>query len=486
MTRSAHRILILVGTDHHPFDRLVAWADHRQTRFPDDVVFIQHGQSRGPATAPGVSLLAPAELADRVRDATVVITHGGPGTIADARSGGHRPIVVPRDPGRGEHVDDHQQRFAAWAAERGLVVRVPGETDLDHVIEDLGERGTRGNLDEGTEAPTNVDGVRAIVEGEYGTPGRAVAADAPLVLFIGGAGRSGSTLLESMLARLNRVTVLGEVTHLWERGLGNDELCACGAPFSSCPFWVGVGQLAYGGWDKVDLERVRVLRDAVDRQRRMPSTARRHPGSRMRAVLLEYGALHRRLFQAASRVSGADVVVDSSKVPPTALAYSHDRHIDLRVMHIMRDSRGVAFSWSKSVPRPETRTAELMPQPSAVESSLWWLSHNYGMKLLTYRHVPVTHFRYEDFVDDPAAVVQSAWRDLNLPGDGLLPMVDQRSIELLPTHSVAGNPNRFRPGLTTVRPDTAWRDNMPARDRRLVTALTLPALAASGYLRRNR
>ena len=309
---------------------------------------------------------------------------------------------------------------------------------------------------------------------------------APLVLYVGGSGRSGSTLLESMLALLPGVVVLGEVAHLWERGIRNDELCACERPFSECAFWTQVGERAFGGWDQVDVERVLWLKDAVDRQRRMPQTARRHPGSDLRAELLEYAAHYRRLFAAARDVAGADVVVDSSKVAPTALAYSHDRHIDLRVMHIIRDSRGVAYSWSKAVARPETGSEELMPQLSARESTALWLSHNYSIGLLRYRHVPVARLRYEDLMEDPASVVRTAWRALDLPGDGELPMIDRHTLELEPTHSVAGNPSRFRHGVTTLRPDTAWRDNMSAHDRRLVTALTLPALASAGYLRRKR
>ena len=95
------------------------------------------------------------------------------------------------------------------------------------------------------------------------------------VVFIGGFGRSGSTLLERMLGCLDGVVTLGEVGHLWQRGIVNDESCACGQPFSRCPFWSEVGQRAFGGWTSVDAARVLDLKDKVDRQRRMPSTVRR-------------------------------------------------------------------------------------------------------------------------------------------------------------------------------------------------------------------
>jgi hypothetical protein len=56
---------------------------------------------------------------------------------------------------------------------------------------------------------------------------------------------------------------------------------------------------------------------------------------------------------------------------------------------------------------------------------------------------------------------------------------------LSPSHTVAGNPMRFRTGPTQLRRDDAWRTELPRGRRRLVTALTAPLLARYGYLRRS-
>jgi len=298
----------------------------------------------------------------------------------------------------------------------------------------------------------------------------------PVALYIGGSGRSGSTLLECLIAEVPGVAVLGEVAHLWERGVVLNELCACGEPFDACPFWTAVGTLAFGGWDAVDVDRVRALKDAVDRQRRILRTARRRPSRSTREQADEYAEYFRRIYDAAAQVANAAIVVDSSKVAPTALALSHDDRIDLRVLHIVRDSRGVAYSWSKQVSRPETGDAELMPQLSARASTQLWLSHNLSIGALAYRGVPVHRIRYEDLLADVSATLAEAWRELDLPGVPDLPVVEGNSVELHPTHSVAGNPMRFRTGLTTLRPDDAWKSKMSGRDRRLVTAMSYPAL----------
>lgn len=302
----------------------------------------------------------------------------------------------------------------------------------------------------------------------------------PLVLYLAGWGRSGSTLLERLLGEVDGVALLGEVVHLWERGVRRDELCACGQPFSRCGFWSRVGQVAFGGWERVDLDRVAVLKERVDRQRRLPRTARRRPDAATRAALLEYAGLFRAVYAAAQAVTGARILVDSSKEVPTATTLSHLPDLDLRVLHVVRDARGVAHSWGRTVARPEAG-GEPMPRFSPARSTALWLSGNLTTAGLVWRGVPLTRVRYEDLVADPVGAVTTAWADLDLPGEPALPMLDDHRIELGPCHSVAGNPMRFRTGPTELRADEEWRTAMPAHDRRVVEALAWPLLRHYGY-----
>jgi UDP-N-acetylglucosamine transferase subunit ALG13 len=128
-------LLVSVGTDHHPFDRLVGWVDAWVAAAPDRAdCLVQYGTSRPPAHARGTAYLGHDELAELMRRARVVVCHGGPSTIVEARRHGHRPIVVPRSPELGEHVDDHQQRFTARLADRGLVRLAGTAADLGAAI----------------------------------------------------------------------------------------------------------------------------------------------------------------------------------------------------------------------------------------------------------------------------------------------------------------------------------------------------------------
>jgi UDP-N-acetylglucosamine transferase subunit ALG13 len=112
-------VFVSVGTDHHPFDRLVGWVD---AWLPEGVqCVVQYGTSAPPRRAEGVAYLEHGALTALLDEAAVVVCHGGPTTITESRRHGRRPIVVPRCPSLGEHVDDHQQRFCARMDAKGLI-----------------------------------------------------------------------------------------------------------------------------------------------------------------------------------------------------------------------------------------------------------------------------------------------------------------------------------------------------------------------------
>lgn len=123
-------VVCLVGTDHHPFDRLVSWCDELATARPDIDVLVQHGSTAGPSVARGEAFLDKQTLGDSLSRAHVAICHGGPGLISDLRGAGLMPLVVARNPELGEHVDGHQMRFVARVAASGIVQSIESSEQL--------------------------------------------------------------------------------------------------------------------------------------------------------------------------------------------------------------------------------------------------------------------------------------------------------------------------------------------------------------------
>jgi len=319
--------------------------------------------------------------------------------------------------------------------------------------------------------------------------GAAAPSGALKVLYIGGYGRSGSTVLDRILGAVPGAVSVGEVRSIWGAVLRQDRLCACGQRFSMCPFWTEVGARAFGGWDTPVVRRALDAHRAVDRHRHMPMllSGRGSPAFR-RELGLFTDALDE-LYRAVAQVGKAEVVVDASKYPIYAAILRRVPSIDLRIVHLIRDARGAAYSWSKEgVVKPDAVGEDTyMPTYRASRASTEWLFYNLSFDVLKAMHVPEIRVRYESFVSDPRPCVASIARFASLPfGEDVLRYIDGTDVHLHGTeHALGGNPARFGDGSTlALRADAAWKERMAPGQRRTVTMLTAPLLLRYGYLGR--
>lgn len=301
------------------------------------------------------------------------------------------------------------------------------------------------------------------------------------ILYIGGRGRSGSTLLARMLGQIPGFVDVGELNLVWERGFRENQLCGCEQPFHSCEFWDAVVYEAFGDPGNVDIDKILTLKTSLVRVRRALAMRTRMQDRRTDELLTEYGAILDRLYLAIQKVSGARVIVDSSKGFPYALLLNALPFADLRVLHLVRDSRAVAYSWTKAMVRPEVLSDEvLMPRFGPVRASYEWNLRNYLFSLLP-QSTMLSLLRYEDLVSDPARYVDTVLAEVGLDEIGCLPLVDEQTVSLGVSHTVSGNPNRFQTGTISLRLDEEWRTKMKSADKYAVTTLTAPLLLKYGY-----
>jgi len=323
--RRGRSIVISVGTDHHPFDRIVRWADDWQARHVQDRVVVQHGWTRGPTRAEGFDFGPHREILTAMAAADVVITHGGPGTISDARRSDHRPIVVPRDPALGEHVDDHQLRFSAWCAERGVV-------ELARSISDLERR-----LAEGTDsrqadlASASMEASVAAFAEIVGRPtvGRGSAlAGSPRVVWLSEAVPAAH---EETLAGAGAALV-GQALDLLPAVVSGSAWCACGARTTDCVVWSSAIASAAA-------ELHLAPTDLVSTAHAAPRVVRRRHLRRLdRVAVLAAAAAPRAILSQLSRLLGDPLVVMRGSLDPL-LMLSHDRRIELGAVPNTRAER---------------------------------------------------------------------------------------------------------------------------------------------------
>lgn len=155
-TAPATRIFLTVGTDHHPFTRLIEWTDEwAGANGVGDQVLAQTGTSITPVNTRSTAYLGHDEIEGQYAETDVIVTHGGAATIMAVRRSGKIPIVVPREPSLGEHVDHHQVAIATRFSNAGFIVLARTKEEyvrsLDHALRDpLWLR--RRDVDEGDSA----------------------------------------------------------------------------------------------------------------------------------------------------------------------------------------------------------------------------------------------------------------------------------------------------------------------------------------------
>ncbi|MGL5828413.1 MAG: sulfotransferase [Angustibacter sp.] len=323
-------------------------------------------------------------------------------------------------------------------------------------------------------------------------PARLARMTSPPVIFIAGSGRSGSTLLERVLAGIPGFSTVGELLDLPRKVAPHNEICGCSRPFADCPFWAAVGRAV--DWDADWFEHTRRLQVGVARQRFLPRLLTAAESSDFGRRTEEYAERYRAVITAvadeAARHQPADrarrAVVDASKWPVLAQALRRGG-VDIRVIHLIRDVRGVAHSLSKSdIVRPHS-AGEVMFHNSPAGAAARWLTTQSTMDLLAQRGLPVARLAYADFVDSPLDSLRRVLSKLDLPVfDGDFAHVRGSEVTLAPSHGLSGNPTRFRHGVITLRPDDRWRAQMRRRDRLVATAIGAPQLVRLNSITRSR
>jgi hypothetical protein len=209
-------------------------------------------------------------------------------------------------------------------------------------------------------------------------------------------------------------------------------------------------------------------------------------GATYRRELAEYVETYRRLYEAIAAVSGAEIVVDASKSTAQLFALRRCQGLDLRVLNLVRDSRGVAHSWNKAgVAKPQAADGATLGTYSPHRLAVLWSTLQLESAFLSAAAPFAARVRYEDLVARPRPTLERALRGVGLPPTAsALAHVGEHSVSLEPSHGVAGNPTRFDAGRIELRLDDAWRSRLSPASRRVVTAVTLPQLVSYGYVGR--
>lgn len=299
------------------------------------------------------------------------------------------------------------------------------------------------------------------------------------ILYVGGSGRSGSTLLSLLMGQIGGAFNAGESHYLWDWGLLENRLCGCGSSFQDCEFWQRVLQCAYVGEIEAVGDRTLRLRHKIARTRHLAQLLAipGRPLGMRRALAL--AAAIRPLYQGIAEITSCRFIVDASKFPAYAFILSLIPEVDLHLLHLTRDPRAVGYSWLRHRINPDS--GRPFGRRGIVKSSMLWVVENLatesvGRRLGRERYL---RLRYEDLVRDPTASMDSVLKLLREP-EASFDLRD-RQVKIEAGHTIAGNPVRFSLRPQELKEDVEWKAELPTASRLMSTALCLPLLRRLGY-----
>jgi hypothetical protein len=264
-------------------------------------------------------------------------------------------------------------------------------------------------------------------------------------------------VLANLLGQLPGVLNVGEAARYLSdsRMIAGKVPCGCGQDLESCSFW-----------STIDRRLARELQTFGTRYLHMrylpmllfPGLFRRFD-RRARGYRRALTALYRHLVQK----TGCTTIVDSSKSPTHAIMISQSADVDLHVIHLVRDPRGVVVSWI----RPKQYLQRVSPWTVLAR----WLVFNLATERLRSRATRYTLVRYEEFAHNPKAVLERLARSCCDRSDPVSFVQRDGRARMLRQHDLAGNPDKFKSGEILIR-ERAWK--LPSRLRVPLSLITGP------------
>lgn len=309
---------------------------------------------------------------------------------------------------------------------------------------------------------------------------RSVASGRVGVLYLAGIPRTGSTVLGHALATIPGVLFAGELNFFWRR-FAQQEICSCGAALPECPLWSAVVGKAF---PNMTLDKAQALSDLEDRvvgkQRVFALSPMRWPRDRNRDVRQVLTARDD-FYRSLAEISNVSWIVDGGKEPVFGRVMTRLSRADFYTVHLVRDPRGVAFSWMKRI-RSDSEPRD-MPVRLPVTSALEWVLQNLMVHVgLQRRSRSYIRVRYEDLVADPIGLVSAIADAIGLTGS-VRPAASTGELGMSESHLVAGNPGVRRQAAKTIKLslDDAWRVDLPRTKQWLVTVICSLLMSRYGY-----
>lgn len=276
------------------------------------------------------------------------------------------------------------------------------------------------------------------------------------IIYLLGAGRSGTTLLATVLNIHPEIITIGEMNQFFEHISYNKE-CSCGAKLNECSFWKII-------LDELELSKKQVfINAALTEQKEKHSNIIKYllnPPQEM-----EYHKIQEDVFRLVQKQAPSKWLLDSSKYIARYLLLKQNNKNKVKGIYIVRDVRGVINSFGKQV----------QTSKSSLSTILYYLIINFFGQITYWLNKDILKIKYEDFVTNPEQVTNIIYQHIfENPEWVSLPDIFQMP------HIIGGNRMKTNTNIS-INKDENWKQNISRVKQIAYYILTFPFMILNNY-----
>ncbi len=248
------------------------------------------------------------------------------------------------------------------------------------------------------------------------------------ILYIAGSGRSGSTLLASLLGELEGFFNAGEASrHLFAYKF-RPLPCGCGSELSTCSFWKNIVSF-------IPSPPAKKIARKFMRIRCYPFLISLFRTKKIQSNFNDLGKQLQEMYRQISLKANCGVIVDSSKTPDFAYILSQFSDVEIFVLHLVREPWGVVSSWRK--PKDYLRSQ------SVVRVSLGWMVNNLMIELFRLKKIRYQRVFYEELTQHPKKTLRRIIKFMKVE-DKSLDFIQNSHAFIHNQHILGSNPDKLK------------------------------------------
>lgn len=262
------------------------------------------------------------------------------------------------------------------------------------------------------------------------------------IIYLLGAGRSGTTALATFLGNSKDILTVGEMHQFFEH-IENHKVCSCGNTLNSCEVWSNI-------LEKLPTEYIEKAKEYTEFCEKFEyhNAIPKYFLNKFDSTNIEkYININEIIFEAIQDQYKPKYILDSAKYIGRYLGLKKSKKLNIKPIYVVRDVRGVISSFSKAVQSPR----------GSISTIVYWLIVNSVAELL-YRVSPkgsMIKLKYESLIEEPIKEFERLEQFLDIDLNNIKDKIKNDDSFNMP-HIIGGNRIKSNKQIKFQK-DIGWR-----------------------------